>query len=67
MGVNVDVARARTWTRTKARVWARKARALDEVDIPFELVGEVASAGAVTEAGHVEGSSTARHDGGDCE
>lgn len=46
-------------------MWARKAkgeRALDEVDIPFELVGEVASAGAVTEAGHVESSSTARHD-----
>lgn len=36
---------------------------VDEVDIPFELVGEVASAGAVAEAGHVEGLATARHGG----
>ena len=35
---------------------------LDVVDIPFELVGEVSSAGAVAEAGHVEGSAAARHD-----
>lgn len=35
---------------------------VDEVDIPFELVGKVASAGAVAEAGHVEGLATARHD-----
>lgn len=34
---------------------------MSEVDIPFELVGEVASAGAVAEAGHVKGSSSARH------
>jgi hypothetical protein len=32
-----------------------------EVDIPFELVGEVASAGAVAEAGHVKGGAAARH------
>ena len=35
---------------------------VDLVDIPFELVGEVASAGTVTEAGHVQGITTARHD-----
>lgn len=33
------------------------------VDIPFELVGEVAGASAVAEACHVQGSSTARHVG----
>ena len=34
-------------------------------DIPFELVGKVASAGAVAEAGDVErGSSAARHGAG---
>lgn len=33
------------------------------VDIPFELVGEVAGSGAVAEARHVQGGSTARHDG----
>lgn len=32
------------------------------VDIPFEFVGEIASARAVAEAGHVKGGSTARHD-----
>ena len=33
-------------------------------DVPFELVGEVASAGAVAEAGDVEsGTASARHDG----
>lgn len=32
-----------------------------EVDIPFELVGEVASAGTVAEAGHVKGGAAARH------
>lgn len=37
---------------------------VDEVDIPFELVGEVASAGAVAKAGHVESGATARHDEG---
>ena len=32
-------------------------------DIPFELVGEVASAGAVAEAGDVKSSAaSARHD-----
>jgi hypothetical protein len=31
------------------------------VDVPFELVCEVASAGAVAEAGHVKCSSAARH------
>lgn len=35
---------------------------VSEVDIPFELVGEVASAGAVAKAGHVKSRSTARHD-----
>lgn len=34
---------------------------VDAVDIPFELVGEVASAGAVAEAGHVQGVAAARH------
>ncbi len=34
---------------------------VDEVDVPFELVGKVASAGAVAEARHVERSATARH------
>lgn len=34
---------------------------VSEVDIPFELVGEVASAGAVAEAGHVESGAAARH------
>lgn len=33
-----------------------------EVDIPFELVGEVASASAVAKARHVESLPTARHD-----
>lgn len=34
-------------------------------DIPFELVGKVASACAVAEAGDVErGAASARHDGG---
>lgn len=37
---------------------------VDEVDIPFELVGKVASAGAVAKAGHVESGATARHDEG---
>jgi hypothetical protein len=33
-------------------------------DVPFELVGEVAGAGAVAEAGDVERSTaSARHDG----
>lgn len=32
------------------------------VDVPFELVGEVASAGTVAEAGHIECGSAARHD-----
>ena len=32
-------------------------------DIPFELVGKIARAGAVAEAGDVEGGSTARHGG----
>lgn len=33
-------------------------------DVPFELVGEVAGAGAVAEAGDVESSAaSARHDG----
>jgi hypothetical protein len=31
-------------------------------DIPFELVGQVAGAGAVAEAGDIESSATARHD-----
>lgn len=31
------------------------------VDIPFELVGEVAGARAVAEAGHVESLTAARH------
>lgn len=31
------------------------------VDIPFELVGKIASAGAVAEAGNVESLATARH------
>mgnify|MGYP004720992811 CR=1 FL=1 len=34
---------------------------VSEVDIPFELVGEVASAGAVAKAGHVKGGAAARH------
>lgn len=34
---------------------------VDEVDIPFELVGEVASAGAVAKAGHVESGAATRH------
>jgi hypothetical protein len=33
------------------------------VDIPFELVGEIASAGAVAEAGNVECVAAPRHDG----
>jgi hypothetical protein len=33
------------------------------VDIPFEFVGEVASTGAVAEAGHVESLTSARHGG----
>jgi hypothetical protein len=34
-------------------------------DVPFELVGEVAGAGAVAEAGDVErGAASARHVGG---
>jgi hypothetical protein len=38
-------------------------RAMD-VDVPFELVGEVAGARAVAEAGHVEGgAASARHGG----
>jgi hypothetical protein len=32
------------------------------VDIPFEFVGEVASAGAVAKAGHVKRLTTSRHD-----
>ena len=36
-----------------------------DVDVPLELVGEVAGARAVAEAGHVEGSAaSARHGGG---
>ena len=31
------------------------------VDIPFELVGEVASAGAVAKAGHVKSLTSSRH------
>jgi hypothetical protein len=40
-------------------------RAMDvDVDVPFELVGEVAGARAVAEAGHVEGgAASARHGG----
>lgn len=34
-------------------------------DIPFELVGKVAGAGAVAEAGDVERGSAARHSGRD--
>ena len=30
-------------------------------DIPFELVGKIASASAVAEAGHVESGSSTRH------
>lgn len=33
------------------------------VDIPFELVGEVASAGTVAETGHIKSIAAARHDG----
>ena len=33
----------------------------DAVDIPFELVGEVASAGAVAETAHVQGVAASRH------
>jgi hypothetical protein len=32
------------------------------VDIPFEFVGEVSSAGAMAEARDVEGLASARHD-----
>ena len=32
-----------------------------EVDIPFEFVGEVAGAGAVAKAGHVESGAASRH------
>ena len=36
-----------------------------DVDVPLELVGEVAGARAVAEAGHVEGgAASARHGGG---
>lgn len=35
---------------------------VDAVDIPFEFVGKVASAGAVTETSHVQGVAAARHD-----
>lgn len=31
-------------------------------DVPFEFVGEVARASALTEASHVKSSATARHD-----
>lgn len=37
---------------------------VDVVDIPFELVGEVASAGSVTETGHVKGLAATRHGNG---
>ncbi len=36
---------------------------VDAVDIPFEFVGKVASAGAVAEASHVQSvTAAARHD-----
>ena len=38
---------------------ARRSRPLH--DVPFEFVGEVASAGAMAEASHVESGTTARH------
>lgn len=34
---------------------------VDVVDIPFELVGEVASAGTVAEAGYIECGAATRH------
>ena len=57
------------WGRGKAasfEEWvARKFRSSTQ-DVPFELVGEIASACAVTEASDIEGgSAAARHGGAD--
>ena len=58
----------RTWTRSKGECdddidGVRMGR-MALWDVPFELVGEVASAGAVAEAGDVESSTaSARHVG----
>lgn len=52
----------RRWARSEVRRTVTKAKSVSVVDIPFELVGEVASAGAVAEAGNVESSAATRHD-----
>jgi hypothetical protein len=53
---NIATGAAKKGTRAVARCEALG-------DVPFEFVGEIASAGAVTEARDVErGATTARHD-----
>jgi hypothetical protein len=62
--------------RGRGRIWVRttisRNRGIGEVlsidvalllvDVPFELVGKVSGASAVTKSSHVEGSATTRHD-----
>jgi hypothetical protein len=53
--------RRRARKREDAGVDEGEGVGVSEVDIPFELVGEVASAGAVAKAGHVQSGAAARH------
>ena len=57
-------ARCRRWKTTMETTTIGQGEALG--DIPFELVGKVASAGAVAKAGDVERGAAARHGAWDC-